>query len=78
MSVPLSSDDPCYFMLSDGITSTPTVFKEGCYICEDKEFAMMGLPLCYKCKGCNGHVAADSDTCDDCGENQEQFYLDSE
>lgn len=68
MSRPLQPDDPCYWMLSDPtIQSIPTIYKPGCYICEDPEFAMMGLPLCKKCNLCGGHVAADSTECDDCG-----------
>jgi hypothetical protein len=27
----------------------------------------MGLPLCFKCERCNGHVPADDSVCDDCG-----------
>jgi hypothetical protein len=60
-------------MLADpNIHSTTTVFKEGCYICEDPEFAQMGMPLCYACQFCDGHVAADDVVCDDCG--KEQLY----
>jgi hypothetical protein len=58
--------DPAYWMLLDEYTTTPTIFKKGCYICEDPEFAQMGLPLCYPCKACGGHVAADDPVCDDC------------
>lgn len=69
MSVPMKSNDPAYFMLDNpNIPRTPvTVFREGCYICEDDEFARMGLPLCYPCTKCKGHVAADDTLCDDCG-----------
>jgi len=70
MSKPLEPDDPCYFMLSQGPVSRPVVFKQGCYICEDPEFALMGLPLCTRCLFCNGHVAADDTVCDDCGKDQ--------
>jgi hypothetical protein len=48
----------------------PRFFKAGCYICEDIEFALMGLPLCYPCKYCQGHVAADDTICDECGKDQ--------
>lgn len=67
MSKPIKKDDPAYFLLEDGFTSKRTIFKKGCYICEDPEFALMGLPLCYRYKFCNGHIPADSDICDDCG-----------
>lgn len=65
MSKPLEKDDPCYFMLN-GPHTKPKIFKAGCYICEDIEFALMGLPLCYPCIKCGGHVAADDTICDDC------------
>lgn len=72
MSVPMKPGDPSYWMLEQGRKdpskrSTPTVYKEGCYICEDSEFAMMGLPLCYFCPKCKvGHIAADDTECDQC------------
>lgn len=66
MSAPLKKDDPSYWMLLDDFTTTPVVHREGCYICEDPEFAQMGLPLCYKCPKCEGHIAADDTVCDDC------------
>ena len=72
MSKPMSPNDPCYFMLSDGITTTPIFHRVGCFICEDLEFAQMGLPLCYPCSYCEGHVPADSDDCDDCGKCQRE------
>jgi len=43
------------------------VFREGCYICCDPEFRAYGLPLCYPCPKCGGHIAADDTICDDCG-----------
>ena len=63
--------DPAYSLLTDGYTSKPdpTIFRAGCYICTDPEFAQMGLPLCYKCPKCNGHVPADDSVCSDCGED---------
>lgn len=72
MSVPLKSDDPCYWILEQGRAdpskrSTKTVHKDGCYICEDEEFRLMGLLLCFPCRKCGGHVAADDSRCDDCG-----------
>lgn len=84
MNKPLQSDDPCYFMLQNGRLeeietpdefnwrTKPVIHREGCYICEDPEFSLMGLPLCYPCQFCNGHVAADSDTCDECGKVQQE------
>ena len=66
-STQMRTDDPAYWMLRDGHTTTPTVRRAGCYICEDPEFAQMGLSLCRPCPHCGGHVAADDVTCDDCG-----------
>jgi hypothetical protein len=56
-------------LLSDDFTSTPdaAVHRDDCYICTDPEYAQMGLPLCYACRVCNGHVPADGNRCDDCG-----------
>lgn len=71
MSIPLPPSDPCQWMLKDDFTSHPTVYKKGCYICDDSEFAQMGLPLCYPCQFCGGHVAADNTVCDDCGKEQD-------
>lgn len=67
MSIKMKTDDPAYFMLDSGPRTPVTVYREGCYICEDDEFARMGLPLCYPCTKCGGHVAADDTACDDCG-----------
>jgi hypothetical protein len=44
--------DKAAWMLHDGKTSTPVVHRKGCYICEDPEFAQMGLPLCRPCPEC--------------------------
>lgn len=54
MAVPMRKDDPAYWMLTDGYTSTPepNVYSEKCYICNDPEFAQMGLPLCKACPEC--------------------------
>lgn len=51
-SMVLRPHDPAFWMLLDGKTSTPVVYREGCYICEDPEFAAMGLPLCRPCPEC--------------------------
>ncbi len=71
---PDDKGDPAYCLLLDDFTSTPVpgVYREGCYICRDPEFAAMGLPLCRKCPECarngsTGHIAADDNVCDDCG-----------
>lgn len=66
MSVPLRKSDPAYWMLHDDRTTTPVIHRDGCYICEDKEFARMGLPLCKQCPQCGGHIPADDTRCDDC------------
>lgn len=68
-------NDPAYNLLKDNFVSTPRVYRDGCYICMDMEFARMGLPLCSPCCVCSlkkgtaaGHIAADGDgTCEDCG-----------
>lgn len=66
------TDDPAYRLIQDSFTSTPTVYRKGCFICEDPEFSQMGLPLCRPCPACqeagrgDGHIAADDTECDDC------------
>lgn len=50
--VQMKPSDPAYFLLTDGHTTRPQVYREGCYICEDPEFAAMGLPLCEPCPRC--------------------------
>lgn len=73
--VQMRPDDPAYWMLKDGTTSTPVVFREDCSICRDPEFAQMGLPLCQLCEACGtGHVAADDEVCDDCGANAREIW----
>jgi hypothetical protein len=71
MSVPMQPDDPAYWMLKDNVTSTPFpgLYRDSCYICRDPEFAQMGLPLCYPCPMCRGHIAADDTVCSDCGKD---------
>jgi len=76
MSIPMKPDDPCYHMLLSGPITTPVIYREGCYICEDLEFSQMGLPLCTKCLACDGHVAADHDVCDDCSYSAFPFHTD--
>ena len=86
MSRPLSPNDPAYFLLEQGRNdpskrSKVEVYKQGCHICEDPEFALMGLPLCYPCAQstvdgnvqCGGHIAADDTICDTCGTCQQEL-----
>lgn len=68
---PMPTSDPAHWMLERGredpsFRSKKTVHRAGCYICEDPEFALMGLPLCYPCAKCGGHVPADDSVCSDC------------
>jgi hypothetical protein len=51
-SVAANPSDPAYWMLLDGHVSTPVVHLDGCYICEDPEFAQMGMSLCTPCPEC--------------------------
>lgn len=68
-------DDPAMALLRNpDIYSTPTIYNERCYICNDPEFAQMGLPLCKPCLACDGHVAADDVECDDCGADQQELW----
>jgi len=66
----LPLDDVCQELLKDDYVSSPVIFDANCYICNDPEFAQMGLPLCYACRFCGGHVAADDVMCDVCGRIQ--------
>lgn len=64
-------EDPAYFLLDRAPATPQKVHRKGCYICEDREFARMGLPLCNLCCACamlgkTGHIAADDGQCDDC------------
>lgn len=48
MSIAMRPSDPAYFLLEQGIAdpskrSTPTVYRRGCYICDDTEYALMSL-----------------------------------
>lgn len=76
-SVAMNPDDKAFWMLTDGHRSTPVVHRRGCYICEDPEFAVMGLPLCRPCPwkcGPDGHCPADDEGCDNCGGSERLFY----
>jgi hypothetical protein len=68
--------DPAWWMMEDDFTSTPVkgLYRDNCYICRDPEFAQMGLPLCYACTECGGHVAADDTVCDDCSVDAQEIY----
>jgi len=75
MSKPLQKNDPCYWMLTQGLEhpelrSGSDVYDANCYICKDEEFSLMGLPLCYPCRFCKGHVAADDTVCSVCKKDQ--------
>ncbi len=70
MAVKMKPGDPASWMLFDGVETTPVVHSDTCYICNDDEFARMGLPLCRACPFCGGHVPADDDICDDCGRSE--------
>lgn len=83
MSKPMEPDDPAYWMLEEGLNdpekrSTPVVYNAHCYICRDPEFALMGLPLCYKCAFCSGHVPADDTVCSDCGKDNHPDAINEE
>lgn len=64
--------DPAYDMLDKVPVTEQKVYRSTCYICTDREFARLGMPLCNPCcncrtKGADGHIAADDGECDDCG-----------
>lgn len=73
MSVPMKPSDPAYWMLQEGLhdpskrSKQEAPYRSRCYICRDPEFSLMGMPLCFACYVCGGHVAADDSVCDDCG-----------
>ena|SRR6476661_2583112 len=82
-STQMKPGDPAYSLLTDGVTSTPKVYRDYCYICRDPEYAQMGLPLCQPCPECtadpnreDGHIPADDEECDDCGFNAREAYYD--
>lgn len=62
-------DDPASVLFKIATPTVLTVYKRTCYICNDPEFAAMGMSVCTACEGCGGHIAADDVTCDDCGES---------
>lgn len=78
MAEPMTPDDPAWWMVQRGMNdpswrSTPQVFMPGCFICEDTDFELMGLPLCKPCGNCqaagrgDGHIPADDVVCSICG-----------
>lgn len=77
-STQMKTADPAYFLLTDGVTSTPKVYSGTCYICNDPEFAQMGLPLCNPCFACGGHVAADDDVCAVCSASQFDLWQEAQ
>ena len=45
-----------------------SIYRSSCYICNDPDYAQMGMPLCSACEVCKvGHIAADDSVCDNCG-----------
>lgn len=66
MSAPIRPD-PAYWMSKQAAPK-----RAECYICQDEEFSLMGLPLCYACEKCKGHVPADDTVCSDCGHNDDE------
>ena len=84
MSQPIPLTDPCYFMLAEGMHDETKRSvqrgpkRAGCYICEDPEYALMGLPLCTACPKCGGHVAADDTCCDDCGRDSYEIWCEEQ
>lgn len=95
MSVPLRSNDPAYWMLQRGIDESSghrpdtgwvtekKIHRAGCYICEDEEFALMGLPLCKPCPmlvdgvECGAHTPADDVICDE-GHDIYEHYMEGQ
>lgn len=90
MAVPMKPGDPAYWMLEKGReeqaagvepdegtwVTKQEVYREDCYICNDPEFALMGLPLCKKCPSCpDGHIPADDPICDDCEFDLQEAYM---
>ena len=68
IGVTRNPDDPSGFdPLPEDRWSKPVVHHPYCYICNDPDFMTHGLPLCFPCVLCGGHVAADDYICDLCG-----------
>jgi hypothetical protein len=78
----MKPSDPAYWMLEEGLKdpskrSVPTVHNKDCYICNDIEYMLMGLPLCYDCPICGAHVPADDTVCDN-GHDVIEYYTEME
>jgi hypothetical protein len=82
MSRPLPPNDPAQILLQDpNVFSTPHpgVYDHHCYICNDREFAQLGMPLCRPCPECRrlqrgqGHIPADDNFCTVCGQNEDDY-----
>lgn len=71
-------------LYNDGYTSSTTVHDSSCYICNDPDFARMGLPLCRECDKCKeegrglGHVPADDVECSVCGWDEYAAYMEEQ
>ncbi len=61
--------------LSEGEKRESTVYSQDCYICHDPDFRDYGLPLCYPCPFCKGHIAADESVCDVCGKDAREMQI---
>jgi hypothetical protein len=78
MSTPMRPGDPAYFLLEAGLrdpsrrSQSSAPHDDDCYICRDPEFALMGLPLCFACRVCGAHVAADDPTCGACNHDHSE------
>lgn len=57
--IPMAADDPAQAYMTGGHFSVPTVADPGCYICQDPEYAQMGMSLCMACPQCGNHIPAD-------------------
>lgn len=83
---PMRPGDPAYWMLLDEYTTSTKVYDPHCYICNDPEFAQMGLPLCTECDNCKrnsdgkelGHIAADDTVCTVCGWDAQEAYFEEQ
>lgn len=77
------SHDPAMSLLNDPNVRSfsrlhPDKISNTCYICLDPEFSAMGLPLCYPCAACGGHVTADDTVCDECGVDQQELFMEAQ
>lgn len=63
---PMPQGDPAQALIASAGMTVPTIYRQGCYICMDPEFALMGMSLCRVCPDCGGHIPGDDVVCDDC------------